>query len=80
MQAHKGLEPYMGPRTQCPGTGQLPVPYDPNKCGDCMQFYYGTPMLMEAIWSVSIESAKSGEQLAWEFLESFHENGHKEML
>ena len=79
MQAHKGLEPYMRARTQCPGTGKLPVPYDPNTCGACMEFWYGTPMLIEAIYSVAIESPKSGEQLTWEFLEAYHENKHQEM-
>ena len=60
----------------CGGGGKPPVPYDPNTCGDCMAYLHGTPMLAEAIWSVAIESPKSGEQLAWEFLEAYHESGH----
>jgi hypothetical protein len=61
----------------CAGSGEPPEPYDPNECIDCAAFYYGTPGLTEAIWSVAIESPKSGEQLAWEFLESYHLSGHK---
>ena len=62
----------------CGGSGEPPVPYDPNECGECMAYYYGTPGLVEAIWSVAIESTKSGEQLGWEFLEAYHEAGHVE--
>jgi hypothetical protein len=62
----------------CEGTGKQPRPYNPNECFDCMTFYYGTPGLVEAIWSTAIESPKSGEQLTREFLESYHLSGHKE--
>jgi hypothetical protein len=66
----------LGSYPPCGGTDLDPVPYDPNKCGECMELYYGTPGIREAIWSVAIESPKSGDQLAWEFLEIFHETGH----
>jgi hypothetical protein len=75
MQAHSG---FIGSERQppCEGGGKPPVPYNPETCGPCQMYYYGTPGLMEAIWSVAIESPKSGERIAWEFLEAYHEAGH----
>jgi hypothetical protein len=61
----------------CEGAGQPPKPYNPNECIDCAAFYYGTPGLMEAIWSVAIESPKPGGQIAYEFLKSYHLSGHR---
>jgi hypothetical protein len=61
----------------CDGTGKPPRPFNPNECIDCMAFYYATPGLVEAIWSVSIESPQSGEQIAWEYLRSYHLNDHR---
>jgi hypothetical protein len=77
VQAHSGC---IGSERQppCEGGGKPPVPYDPNLCGACQEYYWNTPGLSEAIWSVAIESPKSGEQVAWEFLEAFHEAGHQE--
>jgi hypothetical protein len=71
---------YIGAERQpdCDGGGKPPRPYAPNECGECMVFYYGTPGLIESIWSVAIESPKSGEQIALEFLRSYHLRGHKE--
>jgi hypothetical protein len=64
----------------CEGTGKPPPPSTQlSECRECTEFYWGTPRLMEAIWSVAIESPKSGEQLAWEFLQGYHENGHLEL-
>jgi hypothetical protein len=75
VQSHRG----QATGSPCGGSRRPPRRYDPNECGDCMEYYYGTPMLREAIWSVAIESPKSGDQLAWEFMESYHNAGHAEV-
>lgn len=77
IQTHHG---YIGKDREpdCAGGRKPPKPYDPNECIGCMAFYYGTPGLVEAIWSVAIESPKTGEQIAWEYLKSYHLSGHKE--
>jgi len=77
VQTHHG---YIGKDREpdCDGGGKPPKPYDPNECFDCISLYYGTPGLVEAIWSVAIESPKSGERITLEFLESYHLSGHRE--
>jgi hypothetical protein len=61
--------------SHCPGSGKLPLPFDPNKCGACMEHRFETPGLAEAASSVGIEH---GRNLMWDFLETYHKNGHKD--
>jgi hypothetical protein len=61
----------------CAGTGKPPKPYEPYDCIDCVAHYYSTPGLVEAIWSVAIESPKPGEQITLEYLQAYHRSGHK---
>jgi len=79
LQAHSRRDSQTPPRVPCGGKGELPVPYDPSRCWGCQEYYYGTPGLVEAIWSVAIESPKPGDQIMREFLEAFHNAGHREV-
>lgn len=63
----------------CGGSGKPAVSWDPNACGVCMDYLYGTPMLHEACWSVGIEVGKDGNALLREVLAAYHGNGHREL-
>ncbi len=77
MQAHPV---YCGnKRRECEGGGQPPVPFDPNLCGACLEHQFSTPGLVEACFSVAIESRKTGEALMWDYLIAYHESGHTEV-
>jgi|ERR1035441_5360565 hypothetical protein len=77
VQGHHGFHGHT-PAPECEGSRKPPRPFDPNECGDCMKHRFSTPGLVEACFSVAIESRASGEALMWDYLVAYHENGHQE--
>jgi hypothetical protein len=79
LQAHGDMSSEAAdPFIHCKGSGKPPRPFDPNECGECMEHRFSTPGLLEACFSVAIETRKTGEALMWDYLASYHESGHKE--
>jgi len=62
----------------CEGSGGPAVPYDPDRCGGCLEYRF-TPGLTEACYSVGIEHGKDGATLLREVLKAYHGRGHREM-
>lgn len=62
----------------CEGSGGVPVPFDPETCGGCLEYRFMTPGLTEACYSVGIENGKDGAVLLHEVLEAYHRSGHRE--
>jgi hypothetical protein len=63
----------------CKGSGGPPVPFDPDKCGGCLEFRFMTPGLGEACASVGIERGRDGGAVLYDLLAAYHRNGHKEL-
>lgn len=61
----------------CEGSGGEPVPHDPDACGGCLEYRFMMPGLMEACYSVAIESGKDGAALMREVLAAYHRRGHR---
>lgn len=77
VQRHHG---YSGrnPLPDCEGTGQAPLPWNPDQCGDCTEYRYMTPGLAEACASVGIEHGKDAGTMMFSVLSAYHHNGHRE--
>lgn len=63
---------------RCEGSGADPLPFDPETCGECLEYQWETPGLWEACCSVGIERGKPGTVLLYEVLEAYHQAGHRE--
>ena len=78
LQAHHG---FIGsePQPGCAGSGQWPATRDVMECGGCMGYLNSQPHMAGACASVGIERGKSTGQMLREYLEAFHERGHREV-
>jgi hypothetical protein len=62
----------------CEGGGRPAVPYDPDTCGECLEYRFMTPGLGEACASVGIEHGRDGAAMLFDVLAAYHGNGHEE--
>jgi hypothetical protein len=71
---YSGTEPRV-----CEGSGKPAVPFDPGKCGGCLEYQLMTPGLYEACASVGIEHGKDAGVMLHEVLAAYHRNGHRDL-
>jgi hypothetical protein len=65
-------------KRECEGSGTPAIPWDPDKCGDCLMYRFNTPYLAEACASVGIERGRDGGAILFDLLKAYHRNGHRE--